>query len=123
MFARWKKETHVPKCGGFLRVGRGLELGHIFLLGTRYSEPMKALIKDRFGQEKPVVMGCYGIGISRCLSAIVEQYHDEKGIKFPTVVAPFELNIICVNTSDETQRSVAGRALYQGYGDGLGCYL
>lgn len=96
-----------PKCGGSLRVGRGLELGHIFLLGTRYSEPMKALIKDRFGQEKPVVMGCYGIGISRCLSAIVEQYHDEKGIKFPTVVAPFELDIICVNTSDETQRSVA----------------
>jgi len=96
-----------PKCGAPLRVGRGLELGHIFLLGTRYSEPMKALIKDRFGNEKPVVMGCYGIGISRCLSAIVEQYHDKKGIKFPTVVAPFELDIICVNQSDEEQKGVA----------------
>jgi len=96
-----------PKCGAPLRVGRGLELGHIFLLGTRYSEPMRAFIKDRSGQEKPVVMGCYGIGISRCLSAIVEQYHDEKGIKFPTVVAPFELDIICVNQSDEVQKNTA----------------
>ncbi|MCX7989717.1 MAG: proline--tRNA ligase [Aquificaceae bacterium] len=98
-----------PKCGAPLRVSKGLELGHIFLLGTRYSEPMKALYRDPQGQEKPIVMGCYGIGISRCMSALVEQYHDEKGIKWPTPVAPFELDLICVNTSDPQQREVADK--------------
>ncbi|MCS7308422.1 MAG: His/Gly/Thr/Pro-type tRNA ligase C-terminal domain-containing protein, partial [Aquificaceae bacterium] len=58
-------------------------------------------------QEKPIIMGCYGIGISRCMSAIVEQYYDQKGIKWPATVAPFELDIICVNTSDQPQREVA----------------
>lgn len=96
-----------PKCGSPLRVSKGLELGHIFLLGTRYSEPMKAYYRDHTGQEKPIIMGCYGIGISRCISAIVEQYSDEKGIKWPTPIAPFELDIICVNTSDQEQREVA----------------
>ncbi|MCS6998806.1 MAG: proline--tRNA ligase [Aquificaceae bacterium] len=98
-----------PKCGAPLRVSKGLELGHIFLLGTRYSEPMKAFYRDPQGQEKPIVMGCYGIGISRCMSALVEQYHDEKGIKWPTPVAPFELDLICVNTSDPQQREVADK--------------
>ncbi|ADC89667.1 prolyl-tRNA synthetase [Thermocrinis albus DSM 14484] len=96
-----------PKCGAPLKVNRGLEVGHIFLLGTRYSEPMKAFVKDSEGKDVPVVMGCYGIGISRCMSAIVEQHHDEKGIKWPTPVAPFELDIVCVNISDEEQRAVA----------------
>ncbi|MCS7195888.1 MAG: proline--tRNA ligase, partial [Aquificaceae bacterium] len=95
-----------PRCGAPLKVSKGLELGHIFLLGTRYSEPMKAFYRDPQGQEKPIVMGCYGIGISRCMSALVEQYHDEKGIKWPTPVAPFELDLICVNTSDPQQREV-----------------
>ncbi|MDW8295004.1 MAG: proline--tRNA ligase [Aquificaceae bacterium] len=98
-----------PKCGAPLKVSKGLELGHIFLLGTRYSEPMKAFYRDPQGQEKPIVMGCYGIGISRCMSALVEQYHDEKGIKWPTPVAPFELDLICVNTSDPQQREVADK--------------
>ncbi|MDW8032865.1 MAG: proline--tRNA ligase [Aquificaceae bacterium] len=98
-----------PRCGAPLRVSKGLELGHIFLLGTRYSEPMKAFYRDPQGQEKPIVMGCYGIGISRCMSALVEQYHDEKGIKWPTPVAPFELDLICVNTSDPQQREVADK--------------
>ncbi len=98
-----------PKCGGPLKVSKGLELGHIFLLGTRYSEPMKAYYTDQKGQEKPIIMGCYGIGISRCISAIVEQYHDEKGIKWPTPVAPFELDIICVNPTDSQQREVSER--------------
>ncbi len=96
-----------PRCGSPLKVSRGLELGHIFLLGTRYSEPMRLYFRNQDGTEKPVIMGCYGIGISRCLSAIVEQYHDEKGIKFPTVVAPFELDIVCVNMDDEEQRKTA----------------
>ncbi|MFN3870695.1 MAG: proline--tRNA ligase [Aquificaceae bacterium] len=96
-----------PKCGSPLKVSKGLELGHIFLLGTRYSQPMRAYYRDPQGEEKSIVMGCYGIGISRCISALVEQYHDDKGIKWPTPVAPFELDIICINTSDQEQRSVA----------------
>ncbi|RLJ71422.1 prolyl-tRNA synthetase [Hydrogenivirga caldilitoris] len=96
-----------PKCGNPLKVRTGLELGHIFLLGTRYSEPMKAYFADRDGSEKPIIMGCYGIGISRIMSAIVEQYHDDKGIKWPTPVAPFELEIICLNMSDQELVRVA----------------
>lgn len=96
-----------PKCASPLKVSKGLELGHIFLLGTRYSVPMKAYYKDQQGEDKPLFMGCYGIGISRCMSAIVEQYHDEFGIKWPTVVAPFELDIICLNPSDQEQKSTA----------------
>ncbi len=96
-----------PKCGEPLKVKRGLELGHIFLLGTKYSEPMKAYFTDRDGTEKPIIMGCYGIGISRIMSALVEQYHDEKGIKWPTPVAPFELDIICLNMSDNELKNIA----------------
>ncbi len=102
-----KEGDPCPQCGSPLKVRRGLEVGHTFLLGTRYSEPMKAYYKDPQGQDKPIIMGCYGIGISRCMSAIVEQYHDEKGIKWPTVVAPFELDLICLNTSDPEQKEVA----------------
>ncbi len=96
-----------PQCGSSLKVRRGLELGHIFLLGTRYSEPMKAYFTDPEGNEKPIIMGCYGIGVSRIMSAVVEQYHDEKGIKWPTPVAPFELEIICLNVSDHQLTEVA----------------
>ncbi len=105
--AQVKDGDRCPKCGSPLRVEKGLELGHIFLLGTRYSEPMKLYFTDQDGTSKPVIMGCYGIGISRCLAAIVEQYHDEKGIKFPTVVAPFELVILCVNMDDKDQKEVS----------------
>ncbi|MFN7065226.1 MAG: proline--tRNA ligase [Aquificaceae bacterium] len=96
-----------PKCGSPLKISKGLELGHIFLLGKRYSEPMRAYYTDPQGQERPIIMGCYGIGVSRCISALVEQYHDDKGIKWPVPVAPFELDIICVNISDKEQKSVA----------------
>jgi prolyl-tRNA synthetase len=98
--ARVEEGDPCPKCGGPLRVERGLELGHIFLLGTRYSEPMRAYFTDRDGTEKPIVMGCYGIGISRVMAAIVEQHHDERGIRWPTPVAPFELEVLCLNMSD-----------------------
>ncbi|SHK54312.1 proline--tRNA ligase [Thermocrinis minervae] len=96
-----------PKCSSPLKVRRGLELGHIFLLGTRYSEPMKLYYRDQAGEEKPVIMGCYGIGISRIMAALVEQYHDQMGIKWPTVVAPFELDIVCVNPQDSEQKKVS----------------
>ncbi len=96
-----------PQCSSPLKVKRGLELGHIFLLGTRYSEPMKAYFTDQEGKERPIIMGCYGIGISRVMAAIVEQYHDERGIKWPTPVAPFELDILCLNMSDPQLTQVA----------------
>ena len=98
-----------PKCGSPLKVRRGLEVGHIFLLGTKYSEPMRAYYTDPSGEEKPIVMGCYGIGISRVMAAIVEQNHDERGIKWPVPVAPFELEVICLNMSDQEMSQTAER--------------
>lgn len=108
-----------PKCGSPLRVSKGLELGHVFLLGTRYSEPMKAYFTDKDGKEKPIVMGCYGIGISRILAALVEQHHDEKGIKWPTPVAPFELDIILLNTKDEEMKQVAEKLYLEAQEKGI----
>ncbi|MFN3813871.1 MAG: proline--tRNA ligase, partial [Aquificaceae bacterium] len=101
-----------PKCSSPLKVSKGLELGHIFLLGTRYSQPMKAHYRDKKGEDRSIVMGCYGIGISRCISAIVEQYSDEKGIKWPTVVAPFELDVICLNPADKEQKQASEKIYY-----------
>ncbi len=101
-----------PECGKPLKITQGLELGHTFLLGTRYSEPMKAYFTDKDGIDKPMVMGCYGIGISRLIAAIVEQYHDEKGIKWPLSVAPFQVLITCINVSDEIQKNIS-ESLYQ----------
>ncbi len=90
-----------PKCGKPLQLKRGLELGHIFLLGDRYSKAMGALISDERGKEVPVYMGCYGIGVSRILSALVEQNYDERGIRWNYKVNPFEVLIICLNVRDE----------------------
>ncbi len=101
-----------PQCSKPLEVKKGLEVGHIFLLGTRYSEPMRAYFTDSDGKEKAFVMGCYGIGISRIMAALVDQHHDEKGIKWPLSVAPFELEILCLNMSDEAIRKTA-EALYK----------
>ncbi len=101
-----------PKCGKPLKISKGLEVGHIFLLGTRYSEPMRAYFVDRDGKERPIVMGCYGIGVSRLMSAIVEQSHDENGIIWPVGVAPFELEILPLNVSDEAQKGLA-ESLYR----------
>jgi len=108
-----------PRCGSPLKVEKGLELGHIFLLGTRYSEPMKAYFTDKDGKEKPFVMGCYGIGVSRILSALVEQHHDEKGIKWPTPVAPFELLLILLNPKEEEQKKVAEELYLKAQEEGL----
>ena len=107
--AEVKEGDPCPKCGEPLKISKGLEIGHIFLLGTRYSEPMQAYFKDKDGKEKPIVMGCYGIGVSRLMSAIVEQSHDENGIIWPINVAPFELEILPLNVNDETQNQIAER--------------
>jgi prolyl-tRNA synthetase len=83
-----------PKCGSGISFGRGIEVGHIFKLGTKYSEAMKALFLDHQGAEKPIVMGCYGIGIGRTVAAAIEQNHDDEGIIFPIPIAPFEVVIL-----------------------------
>lgn len=80
-----------PECGASLKLYRGIEVGHIFLLGTKYSAAMNAVYLDEKGVQQPLVMGCYGIGISRLLATLVEQHHDQDGIAFPMSVAPFQV--------------------------------
>lgn len=96
-----KEGDPCPICQSPLKQTTGLEVGHIFLLGTKYSKAMSANFVDRDGKEKPIVMGCYGIGVSRLISAIVEQNHDEKGIVWPENIAPFKLHILVLNAKDE----------------------
>ncbi len=97
------------KCGTPLASLRGIELAHIFKLGTIYSEALDAYYLDEEGARKPMVMGCYGIGISRMMAAIAEQFHDDSGIVWPVSVAPYEVIVIPINHDDETQRSLAER--------------
>jgi prolyl-tRNA synthetase len=92
---------------GILQEVRGIEVGHIFQLGTKYSQAMGALYTDAEGNQHPIIMGCYGLGVSRCLAAVVEAHHDEDGIRFPITVAPFEVILILVNPEDAAQRAAA----------------
>jgi prolyl-tRNA synthetase len=82
-----------PACGGRLELYRGIEGGHIFVLGTHYSDKMKATFLDEDGKSHSIVMGCYGIGVSRLIAAVIEQHHDEQGIRWPVPVAPYEVVI------------------------------
>lgn len=100
-----------PKCGAPLIMDRGIEVGNIFQLGTKYSESLGAKFLDENGKEKPFVMGSYGVGVSRSVAAIVEQYHDDKGIIWPLVVAPYHVIITVVNTKSEEQLNL-GETLY-----------
>lgn len=101
-----------PQCGKPLKVTRGIEVGNIFQLGTKYSKPMNAVYLDADGKAKPYIMGCYGIGISRTAAAAVEAHHDEWGIKWPLSIAPYHVVIVPVSTKDKTQMSVADK-LYE----------
>lgn len=98
---------YCPQCGKSLKVTRGIEVGNIFQLGTKYSKPMNAVYLDADGKAKPYIMGCYGIGISRTAAAAVEAHHDEWGIKWPLAIAPYHAIVIPVSTKDETQLKVA----------------
>ncbi len=101
-----------PICGKPLKMTQGIEVGNIFQLGTKYSSKMHAVFQDVDGQEKPFIMGCYGIGVSRTAAAAIEKFHDDFGIKWPKEIAPFQVMIIPVNINDEQQMSVADD-LYQ----------
>jgi len=83
-----------PRCGRKIEFGRGIEVGHIFKLGTKYSEALKAVFLNRHGKETPIIMGCYGIGVGRTVAAAIEQNHDKNGIIFPAPIAPFEVIIL-----------------------------
>jgi prolyl-tRNA synthetase len=95
--------------GARLAVCRGIEVGNIFMLGTKYSEKMGARYTDEDGSEKPFIMGCYGIGISRTAAAAVERFHDGNGIVWPMAIAPYHAVVIPVNPQDETQMDLAMR--------------
>lgn len=92
-----------PDGNGVIQFAKGIEVGHVFKLGTKYSESMNATFLDENGKSNPIIMGCYGIGVSRTLAAIVEQYNDEKGIVWPKNLAPFDVHIITVNTKNDEQ--------------------
>lgn len=98
-----------PQCGKPLKVTRGIEVGNIFQLGTKYSKPMNAVYLDADGKAKPYIMGCYGIGISRTAAAAVEAHHDDWGIKWPLAIAPYHVTIVPVSTKDELQMTTANK--------------
>ncbi|WP_035292602.1 proline--tRNA ligase [Clostridium sp. KNHs214] len=96
-----------PRCGASLTIARGIEVGHIFKLGTKYSESMGATFIDEDGEAKPLVMGCYGIGINRTMAAVIEQNNDENGIMWPLSVAPYSVVVIPAVHKDEEQMRIA----------------
>jgi len=100
------------KCGNSLELTKGIEVGHIFKLGTAYSEALNAKFLDRDGQEKVFIMGCYGIGVSRVAAAAIEQNHDKDGIIFPMPIAPMQVIILNLGVNDE-KITVAAESLYE----------
>ena len=96
-----------PVCGKTLNMERGIEVGQIFKLGTKYSKAMKCCYQNDSGELTPMVMGCYGIGVTRTMSAIIEQYHDDFGIKWPLNVAPYHAVVVPINYNDENMKKVA----------------
>ena len=89
-----------PKCSQPLQTFRGIEVGHVFYLGTKYSEPMKVSFLNKQGKEQPAVMGCYGIGVDRTVAAAIEQNHDEDGICWPLPIAPYQATLLSLKVDD-----------------------
>lgn len=100
-----------PQCTGRLELSRGIEVGHVFALGKRYAEPMKVEFQDAAGQRSVATMGCYGIGVSRLVAAIVEQCHDDAGIRWPAHLAPFQVSLVSLGDSEAVMQA-AGK-LYE----------
>jgi prolyl-tRNA synthetase len=101
-----------PVCGAPVKMARGIEVGQVFKLGTKYSKSMGAYYKDENMNDQLIIMGCYGIGVTRTLAAIVEQHHDENGIIWPMSVAPYHVIVTVVNTEDE-QQAILAETIYQ----------
>jgi prolyl-tRNA synthetase len=105
-----------PECREPMNIRRGIEVGHVFKLGCKYSEALDANFLDENGETKTIVMGCYGIGIGRTVAAAIEQNHDEDGIIWPTPIAPYHVDIILANMKDTVCREVAEK-LYAALGE------
>jgi len=112
-----------PVCGAPMYGARGVEVGHLFKLGTKYSNPLGAKFLGEDGVERPVIMGCYGIGVTRVVAAVIEAGHDENGIIWPMSIAPYHVNIVVVNSSDESQSKI-GEEIYDKLSNlGVECML
>ncbi|MDH5761836.1 MAG: proline--tRNA ligase [Nitrospinota bacterium] len=112
-----QEDDPCPRCdSGRYKVKRGIEVGHIFILGTKYSSAMKAHFLDEHGKENPMIMGCYGIGVGRTAAAAIEQNHDDKGIIWPVPLAPFQVVLIPVKFEEDSQRQACEEA-YKILGD------
>jgi prolyl-tRNA synthetase len=105
-----------PRCGAALSVDRGIEVGHVFQLGTKYAEALDATYTDDAGADHPMAMGCYGIGVSRIVTAVVEEHHDEHGIVWPDALAPFAVHLVALPGKGDAAEEVraAADALYGG---------
>ncbi|MEP6994883.1 MAG: proline--tRNA ligase, partial [Acidobacteriota bacterium] len=112
VFAAARAGDPCMRCGHPLEIARGIEVGHIFQLGTKYSTALKCEYTDEKGEARPVVMGTYGIGVGRTMAAAVEQHHDADGIVWPLALAPFEVALVSLNPADENTRREAD-ALYE----------
>ncbi len=103
-----------PQCDqGVIEIHRGIEVGHIFQLGTKYSEAMEATVLNENGDQVPLIMGCYGIGVSRVVAAAIEQNHDERGIVWPAPLAPFDVALVTIGADRSPAVNQAAEALYQ----------
>ena len=114
-----KEGDRCPVCGKPLSYARGIEVGQVFQLGTKYSDSMGATFADEDGVERPFLMGSYGIGVGRTMQAVVEQHHDEKGICWPVCIAPYEVEVIPLDVADgnpvwETGTKVADELIERG---------
>jgi prolyl-tRNA synthetase len=96
-----------PNCGSALTTRKGIEIGHVFKLGTRYSDSLGAVFTDDQGGQQQIIMGCYGIGVGRLMAAAIEQNHDENGMVLPAAIAPYQVSLVALNTNKEDVVSTA----------------
>ena len=106
---QWNRASmpHCTRCGAPLNMTRGIEAGQVFMLGTKYSKALGATFLDESGKEKPLVMGCYGIGVGRTMAAAIEQNNDKDGVIWPKSIAPFEVVVVPVNAKVPEQLALA----------------
>jgi prolyl-tRNA synthetase len=95
-----------PRCASPLRIDRGIEVGHVFQLGTKYTDALGGLYTDENGEQHPMIMGCYGIGVSRIVTAVAEEFHDEHGLAWPMALAPFKVHVIAMPGDESAAAAV-----------------
>ncbi|TET68454.1 MAG: proline--tRNA ligase, partial [Dehalococcoidia bacterium] len=117
--ARAEAGEACPRCGGKLLSTHGIEVGHVFKLGTFLSEKLGALFIDEKGTSHPIIMGCYGIGLGRLLAAAIEHYHDDKGIVWPLTIAPYHVYLCPLYREDSRVSEVAEKLYHELEADGL----